>query len=306
MPAVRPYRRRQDLADMRALLMEGRAREGNGDYPHVGLLAWSVFLVDRHLGLRRHLRLWHDGPRLVAYALLGEDPAFDWQILPGCEGWGIDEEALAWAQGLAAELRAEDPARWSGPLIATSRDDDAARLGFLARHGFDYRGESAEVDLVRPLEEAFRPGPLPSGWRVRGLHAGEVPARAAAHRAVWQQWAEGDVAAADYAALVRMPGYRRSLDIVAVGPGGDIGAYANCWLDPVNRVGDFGPVGAVPTWRRRGLTRAVLREGLRRLRAAGMKQAIVSTGVGNTAARSLYESVGFVPIGHHLDFVKPA
>ena len=74
--------------------------------------------------------------------------------------------------------------------------------------------------------------------------------------------------------------------MVAVARDGTIAAYVNCWLDPVNRIGDFGPVGARPAYRRRGLTRAVLLEGMRRLQAAGMDRVCVSTGVTNTAARA--------------------
>jgi ribosomal protein S18 acetylase RimI-like enzyme len=78
----------------------------------------------------------------------------------------------------------------------------------------------------------------------------------------------------------------------------------NCWLDPVNRTGDFGPVGALPAYRRQGLTRTVLLEGLRRLKAAGMDRVSVSTGVANTPARQLYESAGFKIVNQYLDYVK--
>lgn len=42
-----------------------------------------------------------------------------------------------------------------------------------------------------------------------------------------------------------------------------------------------------------GLGKAVMLEGLRRLRAFGMQTAILKTFGDNEAARSLYESVGF-------------
>ncbi|MCU0282244.1 MAG: GNAT family N-acetyltransferase, partial [Acidimicrobiia bacterium] len=70
------------------------------------------------------------------------------------------------------------------------------------------------------------------------------------------------------------------------------------------RIGDLGPVGARPAYRRRGLTRAVLLEGLRRMRARGMDRACVSTGVTNTAARALYESAGFTAVNQYLDYAR--
>ena len=252
--------------------MEGRARTGSDwRYAHVGLLAWDFFMVSCHLDPQRHVRLWHDSRgRLVGYALLGEDPLLDWQVLPEHQWQGLEEDALAWAEGLLADLRREDPARWSAPLGAGARKDDARRLAFLEAHGFGYRGEFAEVDMIRSLTEPIPKAVVPDGFRVRGVAGPEEAAeRASAEREVWLPATVGDIDGDDYALLMQLPGYDPVLDIVAVAPDGTIAAYVNCWLDPVNHIGDLGPVGALPAYRRRGLTRAVLLEGMRRLQAAG-------------------------------------
>jgi mycothiol synthase len=60
----------------------------------------------------------------------------------------------------------------------------------------------------------------------------------------------------DYARLMKLPGYQRELDLVSVAPDGAMAAYVNGWIDPINRIVDFGPVGARPAYRRKGLTRA--------------------------------------------------
>ena len=121
---------------------------------------------------------------------------------------------------------------------------------------------------------------------------------------VWHPWAVGKVSGDDYAHFVRLPGYNRDLDVVAVAPDGVIAAYVNGWIDPVNRIGYFGPVGACPAYRRQGLTRAALLEGLRRMKAHGMDRMFISTGVLNTPARRLYESIGFRVVNMYLEYVK--
>ena len=69
-------------------------------------LMWEFFMVDCHLNPLEHINLWHDDEgKLVGYAILGEDPSFDCQVLPEYEWHGIEVEALAWAQGRLAELR---------------------------------------------------------------------------------------------------------------------------------------------------------------------------------------------------------
>ncbi len=141
---------------------------------------------------------------------------------------------------------------------------------------------------------------------LRALGAsGEVAERAAAHREVSQPWSVGDVSADDYARLMCLPVYDRELDVVAVSPDGVIAAYVNGWIDPLNRIGDFGPVGARPDYRRRGLTRAVLLECLRRMRDGGMDRVSVSTGETNLAAIRLYESIGFRVVNRYLEFGMP-
>ena len=121
---------------------------------------------------------------------------------------------------------------------------------------------------------------------------------------MWGQWACGRISAADYAWLQAMPGYDPALDVAVAGARRHRGAaYVNGWADPVNRIGDFGPVGALEAYRRRGLTRAVLLECLRRMRVRGMTRVCVSTGENNVAARGLYESVGFVAANRTQEWV---
>ena len=104
--------------------------------------------------------------------------------------------------------------------------------------------------------------------------------------------------------LMRLPGYHRDLDVVAVTQDGIVASYENGWIDQVNRTGDFGPVGALPAHRRQGLTRAVLLEGLRRMQALGMDRVCVSTGESNTPALRLYQSLGFEIVNRYFAYAK--
>ena len=301
----RLYETEQDLEQMQGLLMEGRSRTNDWHYAHVGELMWGFFMVTCHLNPQETIRLWHDNQgKLVAYAILGEDPSFDCQVLPEVEWSGIEAEAMAWAETRISELRKRDPQKWSGGLVSGARQDDAKRIAFLEQHGFR-RGEYAEVNMLRSLDEPIPESTLPTGCQVRAVSdAGEISNRAAAQREVWHPWTVGNVSDDDYARFMRLPGYHRDLDVVAVAPDGVIAAYVNGWIDPVNRIGDFGPVGARLAYRRQGLTRAVLLECLRRMQARGMDRVCISTGVSNTPALRLYESIGFKIVNKYLDYVK--
>jgi ribosomal protein S18 acetylase RimI-like enzyme len=145
--------------------------------------------------------------------------------------------------------------------------------------------------FTRSLTDPIPDPVVPDGYAVRPLLGEtEYEERVAIHREVWHP---SRVTVEAYRRLRAAPGYDPELDLVAVAPDGTFAAYAGLWLDPDNHTGEFEPVGARPAYRRRGLTKAVLLEGLRRLRDRGATLAIVYTPESSEPARRLYESVGF-------------
>jgi mycothiol synthase len=55
----------------------------------------------------------------------------------------------------------------------------------------------------------------------------------------------------------------------------------------------FEPVGTHPDFQGQGLGKAVIAEGLRRMKAAGMRRAVLVFDPTNVAARALYTAMGF-------------
>jgi ribosomal protein S18 acetylase RimI-like enzyme len=290
---------------MQRLLMDARARSDDWRYWHVGDLMWAFLSLTSHLNPQDRIRLWHDEQdSLVGFALVGEDPAFECQVLPEFVWAGIEQEALAWAEALRAELAKNDVKRWGGAFIWGARQDDASRIAFLEGHGFR-QDDHIEVNLLRSLDEPPPEATIPDGYHIRAVaESGEAGQRADIEREVWHPYS--DISGDDYTHLMRLPGYHRDLDVVAVSPEGVIAAYVNGWIDPLNQIGDFGPVGAREAYRRRGLTRSVLVEDMRRMRNLGMNRVCVSTGESNAPARRLYESLGFRVVNQYLTFAKPA
>ena len=104
---------------------------------------------------------------------------------------------------------------------------------------------------------------------------------------------------------MQAPGYDPALDVVTVAPDGRFASFAMAWIDPATRIGNFEPVGTRNEFQRRGLGRATLHEGLRRLRASGMDIAIVGTNADNPGNITFYEKAGFRLFERLLAFKKP-
>jgi mycothiol synthase len=301
----RPYRDESDLNDMLEMLMVGRSHTHDWHYPHIGEFLFNYFMDACHLDLKLCIRLWHHHSQLVAYAILGEDPSFDFQVLPEYEWTGLEVEAFDWAAQTLAKFRPRFAAAWGGGLVSGVRQDDLQRIEFLENNGFRYRGQFSEVNMLRKMDQPIPQLKIPAGYQVLCMaQVDDIADRAAAHRDVWQPWSVGNISTADYCRFMQLPGYRPDLDVVTIAPDGSIAAYVNSWVDALNAIGDMGPVGARPTFRQQGLTRLAMLESLRRLQTLGMDRVCISTGIHNTPALNLYGSLGFIVVNRYLDYVQ--
>ena len=102
----------------------------------------------------------------------------------------------------------------------------------------------------------------------------------------------------------RLPNYRADLDLLAVAADGGGASAATFWYDEATRCGEIEAVGTAKAHLRRGVGKAVISEGLRRLHALGATTAVVQTTIGNDAAIALYRSCGFEVVGHDYAWVK--
>ncbi len=91
---------------------------------------------------------------------------------------------------------------------------------------------------------------------------------------------------------------------MCVSPDGRGASACTIWFDEENRVGLFEPVATHPDFQGKGLGKAVMAEGMRRMKAAGMVSAIVGFDPDNVAARALYTSMGFGPSSYFMIYRK--
>lgn len=273
-----------DSADVLAFARAIYRLHGPPVYATVGELDWWRCIDPTLEGMSR-ARLWFDGEQIVGLAY----PAYgrvDMLIHP--QYGTLSEPMLAWAEG--------DRLRQAGrptSLETWSFTGDAERLAALARRGYS-QTERFFSYRQRAVAGAPPEAPLPDGYHLRSV-SGEpdLPARVAVHN---DAFGSATLTASRYRRVRASASYRADLDLVAVAPDGAFAAFGIVWYDAGNQIGAFEPVGTHSAHRRRGLARAVLVEGLRRLQALGAQTALVNAYSEDTAAIRLYESLGFTEI----------
>ncbi len=138
---------------------------------------------------------------------------------------------------------------------------------------------------------------LPEGFRIQSLAEDDDLYKV--HRLLWRGFGHGDEPVDDTEdgrALMGIegrklmgsaPNFRRDLNIVVVAPGGDFVSYCGMWIEPVHRLAYVEPVATDPDYRRMGLGRAAVLEGVRRCGLEGATEACVGS------TMPFYLSMGF-------------
>lgn len=173
-------------------------------------------------------------------------------------------------------------------------DCDVLRRDILVSRGYVAGAEPDYFLTARSLEGEIPESVLPDGFSIRavdGEHEADV-VQAVHAGAFGRKWQPGE-----YIQVMRSPAYHVDRELVVVAPDGRFAAFLIYWLDPISKSGLFEPVGCHPDFQRRGLTRALLYEGMRRMVAHGMTTALVlhESPSDNPASAALYRSVGFEP-----------
>jgi mycothiol synthase len=305
---MRPYRNEEDYWQMRQFLREVMLLNNFHQYSwHVARLDYWWWFIQPDLekmDLEQVMFFWETETGEVAAILNPEGKGQAYlQIHPNYRTPELEEEMIA-----TAEKRLKHPNRDGRQQIQVFADSkDAMRQDILKRRGYQKveRPETNETIHIFMLDNEIQNVKTPEGYTIRALgHGLELLERCYASGLGFH---EDDIHTARenrddpswYHHIQSAPLYRRDLDIVAVASDGSITSFCTVWFDDVTRTAYFEPVATVPKHQRHGLGKAVLTEGLRRLKTMGGK--IATVGGYSDAANGLYFSV----FGKEYDLLQP-
>lgn len=300
---MRPYRP-EDLSAVLAFAGECYARTDGCGYLHPGDIVHLMSNGLRGRDLDQHIALYESpASELQALVLIfpGRDIRFDVQLAPELRGAELERELAVWACERTAAIVRESGGNQSS-IGCDVTDCDTIRRDLLLSLGYTPADAPYLIQTTRSLDEPIPDLALPEGFGIRSV-AGEHEAElcAAVHDSAFRpKWAGGH-----YLAVMRTPGFEVERELVVVAPDARFAAYLIYWLDPISRSGLFEPVGCHADFRRMGLTKALMYEGMRRMRARGMQTAIVLHEPDNPASTALYASAGFRPKYTITDYRQP-
>ena len=199
------------------------------------------------------------------------------------------DEYVAWAEVRAREAGLKQIMPW----WAMEYDKVLARL--MQARGFVV---PTVVGPPAPLFErtldALPPIQLPDGFTVQGVsNAEDGRLRAQVTHGAFSSHEDWEGYATAYTQFIGSAVYNGERDLFVRSPNGRGASACTIWFDPVNAVGLFEPVGTHPNFQGQGLGKAVMAEAMRRMKAAGMRTAVVGFDPNNVAALALYTSLGF-------------
>ena len=188
------------------------------------------------------------------------------------------------------------------PYLNVYINDFDTELEMLAQE----RGYQLADAYLRPLAEMSIPEPLPAielpeGYLLQSL--AEENDLHKINRVLWRGFNHpGESLEEDIPGRVKMqshPHFRKDLTIVIKAPNGDFATFCGLWYVPENCFGVVEPLATDPDYRRLGLAKAALLEGIRRCRELGAG----SIYVGST--QPFYQELGFKHLYTSRPWFKP-
>lgn len=293
--SFRPYQTEDDFWRMREFLRQvfllHHRVERCWHVARLDYARWHTCLNCAGVTLGEVAWLWESDGQLIAFLMPdGGRGEAHFCVHPAWQTRELEEAMLAVAEDRLAAIGPDG----SRKLCLWAPEAFAERQALFSAHGYrkdNWPAYQWQCDLDTPIPEA----PVPAGYTLRALGDGlELLERCYASGLGFH---DGDIKVAVenrddvtwYRNIQTAPLYRRDLDLVAVAPDGAIASFCTIWFDDVTRSAYFEPVATVPAHQRRGLGKALLTEGLRRLQRMGVTRAFVSGH--SPAANALYRSV---------------
>ncbi|MCW4011847.1 MAG: GNAT family N-acetyltransferase [Candidatus Bathyarchaeota archaeon] len=239
------------------------------------------------------IQLWFNADTLVG--LVVPDSTLLYYVMVHPDYIELYSEMVTW-------LEAYSRSTWKGTLRVIEMDGETKRENVLQERGFT-RDRVSGIFRVRNLSSPVPDFKLPEGFSVRSVTPDDFDELASCIRQVFGhgEWFNRDILLENSAASY----YHPDLDLVAVDEEGKIASFCTFRLDPPTGLTELEPMGALAEYRNRGIGRALICEGFRRLKEYDPSMLFIGEAANTPPANRLYELTGFTERYDMIRWVKP-
>lgn len=200
----------------------------------------------------------------------------------------LEREIFEWIE--RHRLEKKENANKKEKLGIHTIEGNSVRELLLSELGYK-KGETSMYLRLRPADLPVPDVRCPESYKIRSVKGrSDYDHLASVIRLVFGhgEWFNAEI----YEGITRCSFYKQDLDLVAVAPNGTFASFCTLRIDPISKITNLEPVGTHPDYRKLGLAKALIFEGLRR--AVRYNPALFYVGAANTpAANRLYDSVGY-------------
>jgi mycothiol synthase len=200
----------------------------------------------------------------------------------------LEKEMIIWIEEFYTKKKSEK--KKDRQLTINILEGNTKREALLKELGYTNK----EIYGYYRIRSGNKPIPgfiCPEGFEIRAIRKDEYDQQASLIRRVF---GHGEWFTADF--LIWLAGcsfHKGELDLVAVTPTGVIASFCTFRLDPNSRITSLEPMGTNPDYRKLGLGKAILAEGIKRSMKYDPPFFYIDGAANTPAANHLYDATGF-------------
>ena len=201
----------------------------------------------------------------------------------------IEQEIIEWIEKHCLKNRIDS--NKSETLRIISVEGNKSREKLLRKFGYQ-REEIAGYIRVRHLDSPIPEFSCPKGFKIRNIEdLSDYTQVAALIRLIFGhgEWFNTGI----LEEIAESSFYKKELDLVAVEPDGKIVSFCTFRMDPASKITNLEPMGTHPDYRRLGLAKALITEGLKRTMMFKPSLFYIGGAANTPAANQLYETTGY-------------
>lgn len=174
-------------------------------------------------------------------------------------------------------------------LQAFVNDFDGALIRLVTQRAYELKMAWSRPVAQFVIPESFPVIILPDGFKLKSLADDNnlVKVDRALHRGFNHEGEPTGEGIEDRRNAQLTPNYLKDLQIVVEAPDGQFVSYCGMWYEPLNRIAYVEPVATDPDYRRMGLGKAAVLEGIRRCGMLGAQVVYVGSD------QTFYTAIGF-------------